>query len=75
MFNCPICHGNTLMVNYDTEKDKSMFKICTFCYGKQELDWIECLLGVDTKHIILKARQLGKTTITQEMLNNAMPNL
>jgi hypothetical protein len=44
---CPICNGRGSRDNYGT----TSFEYCYFCHGKQNLDWIECIFGINPPEI------------------------
>ena len=38
---CPICKGTNILPGFYLEYH------CDFCDGKTELDWVECIFGVE----------------------------
>ena len=41
---CPKCNGKHIIY---LSKLSPSFRLCMFCMGKEELDWIENIFGVD----------------------------
>ena len=55
-YKCPVCNGEDLPNIIESRNGNMTIsivnRICTFCYGKKELNWLEYLFGVKEPRII-----------------------
>ena len=47
---CEKCNGKQY-VEHNMKKRKDYLVFCNHCYGKEDLDWLDNIIGVDYKEI------------------------